>query len=358
MERGALFSFRQRAGKLEWKEISSIEIEEVVKNIKVNQLQQLLDLVTFSEVNLQDIKVNNVDNILKLIQIMQLIVEYLLFHQENQFQTINKNNSKISTLRRDRGALEQENISLREDIKTYKRQLHILRKALQGGGNALTDNSKNGPRIIYPVEQQNNSNQANNNASNLETKEIIKTLVDHEHDARRMMSSLLEEQRHAFHHEMTLLIDSLRQMQNNNNNSNNTSTNNNNSGNMVESYHLLMENMKLQFQQLIQTSLEQTKENNQRIGNQNNTSTVRQSMSNETGGILKSFAMQSLQEELLKKEKQLFEKEEFLQRREQILNQESRNHETNQKRYYQRLLSLKTLFGVLNVGKLPLFLLF
>lgn len=332
--RPAVFAFRQRIGNLNWKQISSCNIEEIITHLKIHELQEILDHITFSEITSEDIKRNNLTNILILIQLYQLIIEYLLFHQENQFQTINQRNKKIHNLQDGKERLKEENLRFQEDIKTYKRQLHILRKALQGNGklNPLEDPflQKGGPRILYPQSQFQQQPDSTTTAA-VETKEIIKTLVDHEYDSRRMMSSLLEEQRKSFHHEMMLLIDSMK--------SSLQSTNNNVSSNSMESYQLLMENMKLQFQQLIQSTLETQKANN----NNNN---LRQSL-----GDGKSLALQSLQQELFQKEKLLFEREESLQRREQTLNNASANHESKQRLYFHRIIALKTFFNVFGKGK-------
>ena len=71
---GTPFTFRQRAGRLDWKVISSIDIDEIVINLKINELQSVLDSITFSEVSTTDIKHNTVDHVVRLIQIMQLTI--------------------------------------------------------------------------------------------------------------------------------------------------------------------------------------------------------------------------------------------------------------------------------------------
>lgn len=72
------FSFRQRVGKLDWKLISSINLEDIILNMKISELQGVLDEVTFCDFSAVDVKGNTVDSISKLVQLMQLICEYLL----------------------------------------------------------------------------------------------------------------------------------------------------------------------------------------------------------------------------------------------------------------------------------------
>lgn len=317
------FAFRQRIGQVNWKQISSINIEDIIQNLKVNELQALLDNVTFSEITLQDLKQNSIQSIQLLLHINQLIIEYLLFHQEEQYATIHSLQRKVAHLKTQRDSFQQQTITYQEDIKTYKRQLHILRKALQSGKkDDGTAEEKHGARIIYP--------RPNDTTDNHETtRDLIKTLVEHETDARKMMSSLLEEQRRAFNHEIVTILDSIRQQSSFNNNSNNNS---NSSQQMMQSFQLLMENMKLQFQQTLQSTV-----------------TSSPPRTSQTAETLKAAALQALKEDLDRKERELIRREEQLQR-------QSDHREglfTAQRKYVmqEKYTACSTIFLLLQSGK-------
>ncbi len=188
------FTFRQRAGRLNWKLISSLDVEDVVINVNISALQNVLDSVTFSEIVEDDIKRNTIDSVHKLIHIMQYIIEYLLNHQENQFSLVSKLNGKINHLKKSREQYYQQNLSFREDIRTYQRQLHLLRKGINH-----PDNSQPYARFVREVGQ----NPTNNN-------QIVKAILEHEKDARKSMMEILEDQRREFVREMTNIVEIFR----------------------------------------------------------------------------------------------------------------------------------------------------
>ncbi|CBN80168.1 C2H2 zinc finger protein [Ectocarpus siliculosus] len=100
------FYFRQRHGKLDWKKLARIDVDEVVREVDIAVLQDLLDEVAFCEVSAEDIPPTGVDDLsVKLIRLSQLTIEYLLHVQEcqegyiqglvRQLETANNNNQRL-----------------------------------------------------------------------------------------------------------------------------------------------------------------------------------------------------------------------------------------------------------------------
>ena len=132
---GDMYKFRQRAGRIEWNNISKIDIDDVIGNGRLGDLQSILDNVTFSEITLNDIgRDQGPGSVLKLVQSMQLMLEYVLQGQEFQAGLVTKMHSKYGPLKKKVSRLETENVFLKEDIKVYKRQLAGLRSRLQAEG--------------------------------------------------------------------------------------------------------------------------------------------------------------------------------------------------------------------------------
>ncbi|CAM9850454.1 unnamed protein product, partial [Sphacelaria rigidula] len=78
----AAFYFRQRHGKLDWKKLARVDVDDVVREVDLTVLQDLLDEVAFSEITAEDIPPTGVDDLcVKLIRISQLTIEYLLHVQ-------------------------------------------------------------------------------------------------------------------------------------------------------------------------------------------------------------------------------------------------------------------------------------
>lgn len=141
------FTFRQRVGKLNWKLVSSIELEDVIMGLKVFELQSVLDSITFCEFDSREIKNNSVESIRKLVQIQQLITEYLLYCQESNYISTEKLKEKFEKCKTSYKKLKKENISLIEDTKIYQRQLATLRQALYKNQNLLEGRGGNEEKI-------------------------------------------------------------------------------------------------------------------------------------------------------------------------------------------------------------------
>lgn len=129
------FAFRQRAGHLNWKLISSIDIFRIVDELRIDELQSVLDPIAFCEFSVSDVKRNTVDATTKLVHLMQLMIEYLLYCQEAQLLLLKDMDGQNRALRKDIKLCTRDNMSFREDIKIYKRQLALLKQALNQGGD-------------------------------------------------------------------------------------------------------------------------------------------------------------------------------------------------------------------------------
>jgi hypothetical protein len=124
------FAFRQRVGKINWNIISAISIQNVIEQLQLNELQSVLDTVTFCEFGSSDVKNSSVDTVAQLIQIFQFIVEFLLHSQEMQNILIEKMHRKNKNLKDANQQLSAQVITLREDTKIYQRQLSVLRHSM------------------------------------------------------------------------------------------------------------------------------------------------------------------------------------------------------------------------------------
>lgn len=184
-----MFSFRQRVGKLNWKILSSIDIDHIIQEANIAELQSLIDIVTFSDFTPADVKNNTIEAISKLVNIMQLIVEYLLYCQESYNKLVHDLHEKNNSLRKKNQSLKKEVSSLNEDNKIYQRQLVLLRKSLIKAQQMIGGTSvPMPPRIV--------------GESKSEFKPIIDSFLIHERETRVFLRTLLDEQRSTFFSEM------------------------------------------------------------------------------------------------------------------------------------------------------------
>jgi len=128
------FSFKERSGKLKWKDIMKLDIDSMIKTNDISPLEAFLENLIFSNVEENDVEIITENTTVKLIKIYQHILEYLLHTQirlenENKMMDMNysqllndsilkenslkENKTLISTLKRDKK--EKENI-----LQTYK----------------------------------------------------------------------------------------------------------------------------------------------------------------------------------------------------------------------------------------------
>jgi hypothetical protein len=189
------FSFRQRAGDLNWKKVSEIDITNA---IEIDELQSILDSVTFSEINEKDLKKTPVETSTKLIKLMQLSIEYLLFCQESQFNAVENFHSLSKKQRQKIKYIEKDNASLKEDIKVYRRQLSLMQKSILNH-NSL---SKNPTEILEPkvVLKRTDFEYEGNNADNLSisVQPIMDSVLKHERETQNFLKDIIDNQRLTF----------------------------------------------------------------------------------------------------------------------------------------------------------------
>jgi hypothetical protein len=217
------FTFRQRAGKLDWKLVTAISLDDLFKNMKIRHLQSILDPVTFCEFCVDDVKGNSVESITLLVKLMQLISEYLLHCQESQFTLINELNAKHKILKSNFEKLKKENIVLKEDTKIYQRQLTMLRQSLSKLQDLNFDyngQQRVQPKIVVPYDEK--------NVKTKESNELITSLLQHERETRNFMTTIIDEQRKSFLQEISYLVESFQSQINDNKNNNNNIHNNSN----------------------------------------------------------------------------------------------------------------------------------
>jgi Iguana/Dzip1-like DAZ-interacting protein N-terminal len=131
MHPAAGFYFRQRAARLDWKKIAQLDLDDLINSVDLSVLQQLLDDVAFSHISSADMPpVFGDDLSLKVLNLSQLMIEYLLHVQSQQehgllmlSEELQKANSAVKRLRRHRSSGEDDHNSRQREIVHYE---HII----------------------------------------------------------------------------------------------------------------------------------------------------------------------------------------------------------------------------------------
>lgn len=182
------FAFRQRVGKINWNVVSSVCIQDVVEHLKVNELQTVLDAITFCEFRPSDVKNCPIETVVQLVHIFQFTIEFLLHSQESQNVLIDRMHRKNTTLKDSNRQLSAQVASYKEDTKIYQRQLSILRQSMN-----LREPQH--PRIV-------DLKSGRKDASDIQP--IVASVLQSEKESREHLRVLLEDQRIAFMKELEL----------------------------------------------------------------------------------------------------------------------------------------------------------
>jgi hypothetical protein len=73
-----------RFGRLDWRAVADVKLEDVIARVDVKSLQCVVDPLTFSDVRPEDLPLYAPELVCKCVKLLQLVVEYLLNYQYSQ----------------------------------------------------------------------------------------------------------------------------------------------------------------------------------------------------------------------------------------------------------------------------------
>jgi hypothetical protein len=187
------FAFRQRVGDVNWRAVSSVDVEQIVDDNKIEELQSIIDDVTFCDVKSSDIKGNTIHSTKKLVHLMQLMLEYLLYCQESQLQLVRDLHKKNNHMKNQNKIMTQKNESAKEDIRIYRRQIAMMKDSIKNL-NIKDKTVEQPPRVFDPLQRDDKSKTNATDALN----PIIDSMFQHERETRNFVKDIITEQRHSF----------------------------------------------------------------------------------------------------------------------------------------------------------------
>ena len=132
------FYFQQRRGRLDLRTLSQIDLDRIVRDVDIDVLQMHLENITFSNLKEEDLRFLTDPQVIKLFRTSQLMIEYLLYAQEqlasNLQQMANRYGSKKRSLAKKRielAELQESTKHLREEVKTKKNSVTALEHLLK-----------------------------------------------------------------------------------------------------------------------------------------------------------------------------------------------------------------------------------
>ncbi|KAE8899376.1 hypothetical protein PF005_g6315 [Phytophthora fragariae] len=127
------FAFRQRAGKLDTRAIARLDLEKIAATTDIETIQRHLENLAFADVTLDDVQHYSDAYFLKLFQIAQLTLEYLMHvqdslvdHSEGQEKQCEQLMTECQQLETENGQHETEIASLKREIRQKQRTMATL----------------------------------------------------------------------------------------------------------------------------------------------------------------------------------------------------------------------------------------
>lgn len=169
------FYFQQRRGRIDLRQLMSLDLERIVREVDIDILQNNLENITFSNLREEDLQFMTDPHVIKLFRASQLIIEYLLYVQENLASKLTilaeKYSDKKSSLtkkRRELAELRESSKHLRTQVATKKESVAALEALLKETGRGrdkrrekTTDNIINNNKIGDENERKNRNSHGN-----------------------------------------------------------------------------------------------------------------------------------------------------------------------------------------------------
>jgi len=143
------FFFRNRSGLLDWEKICQLDLQQIVSEVDVEQLQELIENITFADLIEDDLQYISPVNFIQLFRTSQLMLEYLVNSQTYILNREQKVTDENVLLRKQVKALSKKIKQKDEKLNQYRRKLTGWHSAIQ----ALTvTKGKTGGQTINPAE--------------------------------------------------------------------------------------------------------------------------------------------------------------------------------------------------------------
>jgi hypothetical protein len=129
MNNSGSYNFKERAGRLKWKDIINLDIDSMIRNNDLTPLENFLENLIFSTVDENDLQIVPEPSVLKLIKTYQYTLEYLLYTQqklENENKILETNYSQMVQDAMTKEGLLKENKSIIRSLKKEKREKEMV----------------------------------------------------------------------------------------------------------------------------------------------------------------------------------------------------------------------------------------
>lgn len=127
---GKSFAFRKRYERVDWRKISSVDLDHISRTLDFNALQENILNITFCNIE-AELDLRTVDpNFVKLFKLAQLTIEYLLHSQEYLTGVVGSFEEKIKAAQEESAKTKEEVEKLKKELTDVKKESHKRKKLL------------------------------------------------------------------------------------------------------------------------------------------------------------------------------------------------------------------------------------
>ena len=94
------FFFQQRRGHLNLRALANINLDKLVREVDIDLLQSHIENITFCNLREEDLRYFTDPQIVKLFRVSQLMLEYLLYSQDQLVENLNNLSHKYTEKKR------------------------------------------------------------------------------------------------------------------------------------------------------------------------------------------------------------------------------------------------------------------
>lgn len=124
------FTFKQRAGRLNWRQIQGLDLNRIIETGDVLSLQSMLENIAYASLDREDLERFSDSSLMKLFKLSQLSIEYLMHSQDklhSQALSLDSQRKEVAS----KAAALEESVRLKEnEVEEYKREVSNKRKTL------------------------------------------------------------------------------------------------------------------------------------------------------------------------------------------------------------------------------------
>ncbi|KAF5398144.1 Zinc finger protein DZIP1L [Paragonimus heterotremus] len=143
------FIFRKRMEKIDWRRLAAADVNRIASQIDVETLQELLSSVAFCDIT-TEIDTRYVDaNLIKLFQLAQLLVEYLLYSQDYLTSTVNALKEENEGLKSNLAQIQQQLAEKTNRLNAVRRECHRRRLLLLAQQQLMDSGPQSYHRCLY-----------------------------------------------------------------------------------------------------------------------------------------------------------------------------------------------------------------